>query len=292
MDTLNLVDVFDNILCLLPLGVFWKDKERRFLGANQMFLDYYGLSSVDDIIGKTDEDMGWHIDPEPYRSVELKVINNGESVMDVPGQCIVKGKVRDITASKKPLYSNGEIVGLVGYFVDVTEQLADHNRLSILSLTDELTGVLNRRAFSDIVVKYEEQFRKYGSDFALFMIDLDDFKSINDSYGHEFGNIVLQSICKTLTVTAADNSVLFRYGGDEFVILHQIKDMSDVEKTSKRIMAAIDSPRNIEGSNISIHASIGYALFSETTYLSSLIETADMRMYEMKKRHKANKHLP
>lgn len=286
MDEISYLDVFNNILRLLPVGVFWKDKNRRFLGANQMFLDYYGLESEDELIGKTDEDMGWHIDPEPYRSVELRVINNGESILNVEGQCIVKGQVRDIKASKQPLIANGKIVGLVGYFVDVTEQLAEETRLNALSLTDELTGILNRRAFADISAKYVAQFEKDGSDFVLFMIDLDDFKHINDNYGHEFGNLVLRSICKSLSNAAADNSVLFRYGGDEFVILHQYKNQSEIDKLHRRIMAAIDAPRNIDGSNISVKGSVGHALFSDTLYMTALIERADMNMYEMKKTHK------
>ena len=289
MDVLYNSDILNNILAIIPIGVFWKDKDRRFLGANQMFLDYYGLNSVDDIIGKTDEDMGWHIDPEPYRAVEYRVIRDGETVKDVPGQCIVKGRVRNIRASKSPLRVNGEIVGLVGSFVDVTDDLAEKDRLSVLSQTDELTGVFNRRAYSEIAKKYEEQYQKDKTDFVLYMMDLDDFKSINDNYGHEYGNLVLQSLCKSLTLVAADNCVLFRYGGDEFVILHQIQDPSEAEEMQKKIIKAIDSPRNIDGLNLTVRASIGYALYSETTYLSTLIERADQRMYEMKKEHKANR---
>lgn len=289
MNPLSTSDLLNNILTLIPVGVFWKDKDRRFLGANQMFLDYYGLKSVDDIIGKTDEDMGWHIDPEPFRSIEFRVINQGEFVKDVPGQCIVKGRVRDIKASKCPLSVNGEIVGLIGYFVDITEDLVEKGRLSFLSKTDELTGVFNRRAYNDIATKYENQYKKDRTDFALYMIDLDNFKSINDNYGHEYGNLVLQSLCKSLTLVCADNCVLFRYGGDEFVLLHQIQDMADAEETEKKIMKAIDSPRNIDGINLTIKGSIGYALYSETQYLSALIELADKRMYEMKKEHKATR---
>lgn len=290
MQTLDAVknsDLLNNILTLIPVGVFWKDRDRRFLGANQMFLDYYGLESVDSILGKTDEDMGWHIDPEPYKSVELRVINQGEIIKDVPGQCIVKGRVRDIKASKCPLTVDGEIVGLIGYFVDITDELAEKGRLSFLSKTDELTGVFNRRAYSEIVSKYEEQYKKDKTDFALYMIDLDDFKAINDNYGHEYGNLVLLSLCKSLTLTSGDNCVLFRYGGDEFVILHQIQNLEEAAEMEKKILKAVDSPRNIDGINLTIRASIGYALYSDTQYLSSLIEQADKKMYEMKRQHKA-----
>ncbi len=280
--------LLENLMALIPAGVFWKDTERRFLGANQMFLDYYDLKSVDDIIGKTDEDMGWHIDPEPFRSIELKVINNGESIIDVPGQCIVQGKVRNIRASKCPLICDGKIVGLIGYFLDITDQIAEQNRLSALSQTDELTGLLNRRAYNEIVLQYEEQYRSNKADFALFMIDLDDFKIVNDTLGHEYGNLVLVSICKSLSQAAADNCVLFRYGGDEFVVLHQFQDESEIQLIEKRIRRAVDGPRNIDGEKVTVKASVGYARYSETDSLLSLVELADRRMYDMKRSHKAS----
>ena len=114
--------LFDNLLCHLPMGVFWKDRRRRFLGANPYFLDYYGFSSVADILGKTDEDMGWHPDNEKYRSNEEDVIASGIVVSSVPGRCIAKGVSRDIYATKWPTYEDGRISGLMGYFLDPGER--------------------------------------------------------------------------------------------------------------------------------------------------------------------------
>lgn len=286
MDNIPLSVVFENLLNLSPAGIFWKDRQRRFLGANKTFLDYYGIDSVDEIIGKTDEDIGWHIDPEPYRAAELRVINQNEVSLKVPGQCIVKGKVRRILATKHPLVYNGETVGLIGYFEDVTDQVEERDRLSTLSQTDELTGLLNRRAYMEIATQFKKQYDKEGTDFVLYMLDFDGFKTINDDYGHEYGNLILHSVSKALTMAASGNSVLFRYGGDEFVILHQYKDMKDIDDLEKKLMKAVQMPRNIDGINISIKASIGHSCFSETGYLSSMIEMADRRMYEMKIQHK------
>lgn len=288
MNTINDADLLQNMLNLIPAGVFWKDKDRRFLGANQMFLDYYGLKSVDELIGKTDEDMGWHIDPEPFKRDELSVINNGKSIKNVLGQCIVKGSVRKIRASKSPLYVDGQIVGLVGYFLDITDELEERDRLSNLSQTDELTGLLNRRAYNEIILQYEEQYRINKTDFVLYMLDLDDFKKINDELGHEYGNLALISVCKSLTVASSDNCVLFRYGGDEFVVLHQIQSSAEIDVIQKKLLRAVDSPRRIEDAKVTTRTSIGYATYSETGSLSSLIELADKRMYEMKKTHKAH----
>lgn len=286
MDNIPLSVVFENLLELSPAGIFWKDADRRFLGANKMFLDYYGLKSLDELIGKTDEDMGWHIDPAPFRAEELRVIHNNEVSYKVPGQCIVKGKVRQIRATKHPLIMDGKTVGLIGYFEDVTEVVAERDRLAVLSQTDELTGLLNRRAYTEIVAQYEQQYYKEGTDFVLYMLDFDNFKNINDSYGHEYGNIILRAVSKALTQTASDNSVLFRYGGDEFVILHQYKDQEDIETLEKKLMKAVVIPRNIDGINIQVRASIGHSCFSESGYLSDMIEMADRRMYEMKAEHR------
>ena len=286
MDNISGQCIFENLMTLLPIGVFWKDRQRRFLGANSMFLDYYGMESVDEIIGKTDEDLGWHIDPEPFRAVEMKVINNGEEELDVPGQCIVRGKVRQIRASKMPLIQNGEIVGLIGYFVDITDEQAEIDRLSALSTTDELTGLLNRRAYSEISSQYEAEYHKAGVDFVLFMIDLDEFKVINDRYGHEYGNLILIEVGKKLSQVCGESSVLFRYGGDEFIILHQYKSESDIEELQKHIIAAVESPKNIDGMNMTIKTSVGRAFFSEVQFLTDLIEIADRRMYDMKRKHK------
>jgi EAL domain-containing protein (putative c-di-GMP-specific phosphodiesterase class I)/GGDEF domain-containing protein len=97
---------------------FWKDTNRRFLGANQEFLDYYGFEGLGDIIGKTDEDMGWHVDNDPFRNDELRVLR-GESITDAEGVCKCRDSYRRIIATKRPIYTNGVIVGLVGFFEDI-----------------------------------------------------------------------------------------------------------------------------------------------------------------------------
>ncbi|MGN0240679.1 MAG: PAS domain-containing protein [Candidatus Weimeria sp.] len=102
--------------------IFWKDKNRKFKGANKAFLDAYGFKSVSDIIGKTDEDMGWHTDPEKFKAIEEKVLQGEKSGPDCTKN-LIQGRQREIVATKSPLYDkNGEIVGLVGSFFDITDR--------------------------------------------------------------------------------------------------------------------------------------------------------------------------
>ena len=124
--------LLQRILSTTKTAIFWKDAERRFLGANQAFLDYYGFPSAQVLLGKTDEDMGWHTEPDPYRNDELQVLR-GESTVRVHGHCIAHGEDRDIVASKSPMYENGRIVGLVGSFEDVTAECRQREQITQLN---------------------------------------------------------------------------------------------------------------------------------------------------------------
>ena len=134
--------LLDKILETAQIGIFWKDKNRRFLGANKAFLEYYGFPSESVIIGKTDEDMGWHEEDGPYKNDELWVLETGHSTHRVRGKCLSHGEMRDIVASKSPLIENGEIVGLVGSFEDVTEECRQQQK--IVELNDRLLASLKR----------------------------------------------------------------------------------------------------------------------------------------------------
>src|SRR5574344_1160693 len=126
--------LFKEIIDSTQTALFWKDANRRFLGVNKAFLDYYDFPSESVLIGKNDEEMGWHTDPDPYKNDEIQVLQTGRSTYRVPGKCISHGENRDIVASKSPLYVDGKIAGLVGSFEDVTlehrqqEQISDLNK--------------------------------------------------------------------------------------------------------------------------------------------------------------------
>lgn len=281
---------YDNIIQLLPIGIFWKDKERRFLGANQMFLDYYGFQSVDEILGKTDEDMGWHINPEPFKQDELSVINEGNVIDNVAGECIVRGQVRKIVACKRPFIKDRNIVGLLGYFMDVTEIANEREKLEKLTLTDALTGHYNRRAFAEIVEKYLNQYNQDKTDFAVMMLDIDKFKQINDMYGHDYGDEVLKKTSKVLRRVASESSVVFRYGGDEFVILHQYKNEAELESIRQEINIGLAKYERVSNALIPIKVSIGIAIYSEFNDLDKCMDEADKKMYLEKERHKKEKN--
>ncbi len=243
------VDLFDSIINTSQDCVFWKDKDRRFIGVNQAFLDFYGFESEDVLIGKNDEDMGWHSDPEPFKQDELRVLS-GKSTYKVQGKCIIRGQERDIIASKRPLYKDGEIIGLVGSFIDITDVIRRKNKsdgsqvlysisdlrqysffdriideISLEEILDPLTGVLNR-SYS---IKFVQSLIAEKIPFSFSIIDLDNFKSINDSFGHSAGDKVLASVSRALVKFSKPYGLAGRFGGDEFLFI-DLKNIDDENK--------------------------------------------------------------
>lgn len=154
--------LLEKILSTTQTALFWKDAQRRFLGANKAFLDYYGFSSEQEILGRTDEEMGWHTEPDPYKNDECRIIKNGESTYRVHGKCISHGENRDIVASKSPMYENGKIIGLVGSFEDVTDDY--RQRREIEKLNQMLLKALDKaeaasRAKSDFLSNISHDMR-------------------------------------------------------------------------------------------------------------------------------------
>ncbi len=243
-------DLFDSIINTSQDCVFWKDKNRRFLGVNQAFLDYYGFKSADVLIGKNDEEMGWHSDPKPFMQDELRVLS-GKSTYKVQGKCIIKGEERDIIASKRPLYKGDEIVGLVGSFVDITEVIRRKEKndgsqvlypleklrkfsffdkiideISLEEILDPLTGILNR----SYAMKFVRSLIKEKTPFTFSIIDLDNFKFINDTYGHTAGDKVLSTVSKKLAEYTDGFALAGRFGGDELLLI-DLKNITAKEKT-------------------------------------------------------------
>lgn len=233
------VELFNSIINTAQDCVFWKDKDRRFVGVNQAFLDFYGFESADILIGKNDEDMGWHSNPEPFKQDELAVLA-GKSTYKVQGKCFIRGEERDIVASKRPLYKDGKIVGLVGSFSDITDVLRrgnalDHNQtiytidklrkysffdrlmdeISLNEILDPLTGVISR-AYS---VRFVRSLIAEQRPFTFAMVDLDNFKSINDNLGHTAGDKVLATVSKRLAEFTDGFGIVGRFGGDELLMI-------------------------------------------------------------------------
>lgn len=166
-----------------------------------------------------------------------------------------------------------------------TRQLKDqHDALKRLASTDSLTGLLNRRAFETQVKCAIARAKRTGTRAALLFIDLNDFKLINDSYGHEAGDVLLTTIATRLTGAVRATDLVARLGGDEFIVwLDLIDEDGKAEIAVKRIMALIDKPVSLDNQILQIKLSIGVAIYpNHSDSVEMLMKMADESMYKAK----------
>ena len=284
-------DLLTALLSAPNIKYFWKDNKRRFVGASQSFLDYYGFDSVDIIKGKTDEDMGWHIDPEPFKNDERSVIKEGASICEQHGTCIIKGKVRHISATKMPIRnSKNEICGLVGFFEDITDTYNEKKKLKKAANTDTLTGLLNRAGLAKVLDEYIHSFENGGMDFVVYYVDINDFKTANETYGHSFGDQVLVGVADSLVRDMGSDSVIARLGGALFVLVHQLKKKTRhvainraVLTLEEKIRNSIESINYIGDHTVRLSVSSGFSAYSEHKNIDKVLATADVNMLEDKR---------
>ena len=275
--------IFDN----KGIKFFWKDKERRFIGANQAFLDFYGFTSEKEIIGRTDEDMGWHVDPVPFKNDEVRVIENGETVENSEGTCIIRGEIRNIRANKNPVYDDdGNIIGLVGYFIDITDEVRRREHTENKSRRDELTGLLNQDGLLEQLEVYVAGYKMRGINFVCIYLNIDNFNDINVSYGKDNADELLINLAECFSMTLATGGIMARMYGDNFVILHQLARDDQVDILISRLRLAMHKVGFMSESQLTPGVSLGTSLMSEVKNGEDLINLAEARMLEDKNRRK------
>ena len=183
---------------------------------------------------------------------------------------------------------NNEIINYVGIFSDLSTEKASEEKISYLALHDTLTGLYNRYQFENrlehaLLSRYVDD-----NNIALLFLDLDNFKDINDTYGHETGDKVLQVVAKELQQLMRKEDTLARFGGDEFVILSEhLHSKYDASIIAKKILQRFHHPIKVENKTFHLSCSIGIALHPyDGENKSTLLKAADTAMYKAKENGK------
>ncbi|MCK7486836.1 MAG: diguanylate cyclase [Bacillus subtilis] len=183
------------------------------------------------------------------------------------------------------LTKRGRINGYLVMFNDMTAYLEKIERLDFDASHDTLTKMLNRRAFFERVERYFENTARMGESFAVIMIDIDDFKRVNDTYGHLIGDLVLEDLSKALTNHLPDATIFSRYGGEEFVGLIPETSVEEAMNAADIARSAISvTPFNYGDIAISLTVSIGVCqgVVDGNQLILDSIHRADMALYEAK----------
>lgn len=146
-----------------------------------------------------------------------------------------------------------------------------------LAMKDYLTGLGNRGHFDDSLNKAMMAAKRKGNTFALVMMDLDNFKQVNDNYGHQSGDVVLQTYAEILTDSIRGEDMAFRFGGDEFAIIADSQTENDAHSITARIQHNVANHPLMK--KYSVSASIGFSFFKPNDTMSSLYERTDKALY-------------
>lgn len=280
---------------------YFKDKESRFIFISKNVASRLGISDPDYVIGKTDFDL--FKEPhagEAYRD-EQYIIRTGKPILGkVEMETWKDGSTTWVSTSKYPLYDrDGSIIGTWGISRNITDlkkteeelervnkELLEANRmLEVLSITDSLSGLYNHRYFYDILHKeFARRDRSSDMDCTIVLMDIDNFKGLNDSLGHLAGDFTIRHVANHLKENVRKLDYVFRYGGDEFIVLLINTDIAGAKKAADKLIGIIAStPVLLEGTEARVTLSGGAAALSEAKDANELMSIADKRLYKSKK---------
>lgn len=167
----------------------------------------------------------------------------------------------------------------------MTESLSARSEtLEHAALTDGLTGVQNRRYFDDALKEYLSEFRRIGRPVGLMLLDLDHFKRVNDTHGHDVGDEVLRAVASTLKDMTRYHDVVARLGGEEFAVVAPNMDADLLHKLAERIRRAIAGAAVLSGNvRLCVTASVGLSIWDGSESAEEFFRRADQHLYEAKR---------
>ena len=256
----------------------------------------YHTPSVEPVLGYGEEELvGMRLsdllesdDAERLRGFFAEVCAMPETPMprDLPLRR-KNGTVVQLESVFNNLLGVSNIGGVVVTARDVTERRALEDQLAYQAFHDSLTGLANRALFSERITHAGERGRRRRNLFAVLFIDLDDFKTINDSLGHAAGDELLVTVAERIRVSIRPEDTCARLGGDEFaVMVEDIDGPDDAIAVARRVLAAMAERVAIAGSDVAVQGSVGIALGSGTENASEVMRSADLAMYRAKSQGK------
>ncbi len=270
--------LWENLLNISLTKMFWKDRDRRFRGVSRSFLEFYEIKSLDDIIGKNDEEMHWHVDDGPYQGDELDVIGKGKVVFNARGQCIVNGVVHNIICNKMPIYDKGEIVGLLGSFADVDQELYRVQKLLNPSRLDNITRLMNSKCFMETMIDYAIQFNDSGKKYGLIMLHNASHQRIEEAFGSKFSSKVLREIGEKIIDVIGQRGVAARVKEAYFAVLIYIDSAEKLKALATELKEHIEEINRVGGNSVTIkmttiyHMRTDEGITDESIYSQTLKE--------------------
>ncbi|MDF3819830.1 EAL domain-containing protein [Leptospira sp. 96542] len=268
--------IFDN----LPMGIAITDEKGKIIETNKSARGYFDIKDGESLNRTLNIRKYTLIQPNgskvyPRNSSLMKALKNKEVVRNMEIGLIKENKITwfDILATPIPL----ENFGLAVAFLDITQRRHAEEKIAYMAFFDQLTNLPNRNSLIDKLFPIYEEARRHGNLVGILAIDLDNFKFINDSRGHDFGDKVIKLVAYRIRESIRVYDIISRQGGDEFnVVLPDISNERDAAVVSESILDAMNHPFVIDGEKIFVNISIGIALYpTDGKDSNTLLKNAD-----------------
>ena len=281
--------------------------ELNFKAAAENSLDdFYIFTAVEDTAGKIVDFRFAYINPAAQRRLRAQEENLlGKTLSEVRPVAVALGLieryanvVRTDISSAEEVFLDDERISSTWLHVhavklgngvaitsrDITERKRVNDQVSYQAHHDHLTGLANRTLLLSRLKGAIAHAQTTNQRVAVFVVDIDNFKQINDSFGHQIGDSVLGFVAKRLLELVRDTDTVARLGGDEFVVVMQsFKDLADVERCAEKIVSTINHPLSIDGQKVHVTVSTGYSIYPDSgVNTDELLKNADMAMYAVK----------
>jgi len=283
------------VIDLNPNYIYAQDENGRYTLMNHSYAQLMGRD-IQDMIGKTDFDI------QKDKFVEKKTSNQENDLFQLPEKHFIReeavtaasGEVIWVQTVKVPININDSLA-LLAVSTDITERKQYEDEIKFQANHDALTGLPNRRMFNENLTNFLEKAKTEASQNAIMFLDLDRFKYINDTLGHDVGDILLIEVSRRIEKSLKkrhNRAEIYRFGGDEFTILLPDYNATDSEDFAKELLEEFKTSFLIDGSDYFITPSIGISLFpNDGDDANTLIKHADTAMYYVKDRGKNNYQL-
>jgi diguanylate cyclase (GGDEF)-like protein/PAS domain S-box-containing protein len=216
-----------------------------------------------------------------------------QSVGSAPGPATVRLELRqhrsdgtsiEVELSAAPLQSaNGDPAGMISVAADITERKRLAEQLRHQALHDPLTGLANRALLQDRVEHALARLDRHDGQLAVMLLDLDGFKTVNDTLGHEVGDQLLALVAERLRRAVRPSDTVARFGGDEFVVsVEDVTGPADAVAAAQRLLAALAAPVGVARREVQVCASVGIAIAGPGAQPGDLVRDADVAMYQAK----------
>lgn len=260
-------------------------RDRRFVRVNQRFEQLFGVDR-EQLVGQSsrvfypNQQAYFQFGEQAYAALA-----SGDSYEAQLELVKADGTKFWCAISGKAINPDNPMDGTIWLFEDVTKQRENEEYLTRLASVDSLTGLPNRNVFNDRVEHAIHRSHRSGGRLAVFFLDLDHFKTINDSLGHRAGDVLLKEVAARIKSCLREGDTVARLGGDEFtLLLEDIRSAEYVGKVAEKVIDAMSKPYSIEATEVTISPSIGISLYpADGRDGDMLIRNADAAMYHAKK---------